>query len=223
MVLPEKSQFMQSASQALEELYDVLADLPSVSLSEFDPSRTVLLLVDLVKGFLSEGPLSDPAIQEIARPVRNLTEVCRDAGIAAAAFVDCHCSDAAEFSAFPPHCIEGTPEAELIPELAGLSLPCYPKNSTNGFFCPDFQRDLIQHPQVRTFLVVGDCTDICVMQFCLTLKTYFNQKNQESRVVVPMEAVDTFHAPGHHRDYMNTAALKFLLGAGIEVVSEIDL
>ena len=47
------------------------------------------------------------------------------------------------------------------------------KNSTNGFFA----MDIADYAYLDNFIVVGCCTDICVYQFVLALKTYFNQNN----------------------------------------------
>ena len=73
----------------------------------------------------------------------------------------------------------------------------------------------------RAFIVCGVCTDICVMQFCLTLKTLCNQANRPMEVLVPVNAVETYDAPGHNADECNAAALQFMQQAGIMLTSEI--
>ena len=52
--------------------------------------------------------------------------------------------------------------------------------------------------------MVGDCTDICILQFTTTLKAYFNMKNQNRRVIVPIDGVDTYDADEHDGDILHT-------------------
>ncbi|CAA7603210.1 Hypothetical protein DEACI_4033 [Acididesulfobacillus acetoxydans] len=59
------------------------------------------------------------------------------------------------------------------------------------------------------------------MQFCLTLKAYFNRPDITSRIVVPLKAVDTFDSDLHHGDLTHTMALYFMALNGIEVVEGI--
>lgn len=81
--------------------------------------------------------------------------------------------------------------------------------------------ELVRKPKVNTFIVAGDCTDICVMQFCLTLKTWFTAQNRTSEIIVPLNCVETYDSPGHNADFMNIAAYKIMKDSGIKFVSEI--
>jgi nicotinamidase-related amidase len=80
---------------------------------------------------------------------------------------------------YPAHCEEGTGEELLVEELRWLeneiTATVYTKNCLNGFIAAYDQRgknrfvDWINENQIEAVIVVGICTDICVMQFVLTL------------------------------------------------------
>lgn len=95
------------------------------------------------------------------------------------------------------------------------------KNYTNGLLEPEFQRWLKSNHQITTFIVVGVCTDICILQFCLSLKAQLNRINEHSRIIVPMNAVDTFDSDSHDADLMDVFALYNMRLNGIEVVEKI--
>lgn len=223
MNFPEKQEFLTQAGQEMAEWYDRFQRVPSISLDQLDPRRSCLIVVDVINGFVKFGPLSDPSISEIIPPIRDLMQAFQSRSMPVAAFQDCHAPDAAEFSVFPPHCVRGTDETELVSELDGISCVRLPKNSTNGFLERNFQELLTRNPQMNTFLVVGDCTDICVLQFCLTLTAALNVSNKKASVIVPVNAVDTFGAPGHNKHVMNLAALQLMASAGVQIVSEVRL
>ena len=68
-------------------------------------------------------------------------------------------------------------------------------------------------------MVTGCCTDICVMQFVLTLKAAWNQADRPVEIIVPRQLVETYDAPGHSGELMGGAALVSMLGNGVRVVN----
>lgn len=218
--------FTENYSERLTDetakLINTINELPSAELSAFDKNTTMAVFVDIINGFINEGTMSDLRIKDIIEPNARLLEKCVQAGITTAAFADCHKEDAAEFKSFPPHCIENTSESEIVSELKEIGgYTLFPKNSTNGFHEEAFKEFLAEHSQTENFIVTGDCTDICVLQFCLALKTYFTQKNKNVRIVIPVNCVETYDAPFHSSDFANLAAFKLLSDSGIEFVKEI--
>ncbi len=204
------------------ELINEINGLPTMSLSDFAPEKTAMIVVDVVNGFIREGAMASPLVEDIIPEVAKLMDKCNKAEIPVVAFADCHKEDCSEFASFPPHCIENTSESELVDELkkvGGYFL--MKKNSTNGFHEKIFKQCLIQNPTTNTFIVVGDCTDICVMQFCLTLKTWYTQQNRNIDIYIPVNAVETYDAPGHDADFMNIAAYKLMKDSGVKFVKEI--
>ena len=80
-----------------------------------------------------------------------------------------------------------------------------------------------EHPEITCFLVVGCCTDICIQQFALTLKTEFNRTNRSSRVVVPVSMTATYDAPGHPVALIELASYLNMQTSGVEIVSDIGI
>ncbi|MDE7278127.1 MAG: cysteine hydrolase [Oscillospiraceae bacterium] len=203
-------------------LISEIKELSPMDFSELVPEKTALIVVDVINGFIREGAMSSSIIEGIVPNVVKLMEKFKDAGIPVAAFADCHSENCAEFASFPQHCLSGTSESELVDELkevGGYFL--IKKNSTNGFHEKDFMHELVRNPKINTFVVVGDCTDICVMQLCLTLKTWFTAQDRTSEIIVPMNCVETYDSPDHNADFMNIAAYKLMKDSGIKFVSEI--
>lgn len=203
-------------------LISEIKELSPMDFSELVPEKTALIVVDVINGFIREGAMSSPIIEGIVPNVAKLMERFKDAEIPIAALADCHSENCAEFASFPKHCIDGTSESELVDELkeaGGYFL--IKKNSTNGFHEKDFMHELVRNPKINTFVVVGDCTDICVMQLCLTLKTWFTAQDRTSEIIVPLNCVETYDSPDHNADFMNIAAYKLMKDSGIKFVSEI--
>ncbi|MBQ1302306.1 MAG: isochorismatase family protein, partial [Firmicutes bacterium] len=98
-----------------------------------------------------------------------------------------------------------------------------PKSSTNGFLEEAFQQWLADHPGITDFVVAGVCTDICVMQFCLTAKAWFNKNGIKSRIILPLNVVETYEKGGHQITLTNTMAVYFMEESGAEVYYEINL
>ena len=83
-----------------------------------------VLVLDMVRGFLEEGyPLYCGArARRIIPCVQGLLEQELAQGSKVFFLCDHHAADDAEFKMFPPHCIEGTAEAE-VPSIFPLSKP----------------------------------------------------------------------------------------------------
>ncbi len=204
-------------------LISEIRGLPPMDVSELIPEKTALIIVDLVNGFVRKGAMASPLIESIIPVTARLAEKCKKLGIPVAALADCHKEDCAEFGSFPVHCLENTFESELVEELRDCGYYLIKKNSTNGFHEKEFMHALVSNPTVTTFVIVGDCTDICVMQLCLTMKTWFTRQNRQSEIIVPVNCVETYDAPGHNADFMNIAAYKIMKDSGIKFVSEIKI
>lgn len=212
---------VDTAKKAAENILAEMESLPSINMSEIPAEGTAMVIVDAVNGFIREGAMSSPRIERIVPNIVSLMKKCKEKNIPIAAFADCHGEDCAEFASFPPHCIKGTSESEIVDEIkAEGGYKLIEKNSTNGFHEKAF-RDCLESCGKSRFIVTGDCTDICVLQFCLSLKTFFTQKNLQSEIIIPLNCVETYDAPYHDAVFMNAAAYKILKDSGIKFVSEI--
>lgn len=220
MALPEvRRESWQDAYRAIRREQD---RLPSLSLRSLDPGRTALIIVDMINGFVKHGALASPRVKAIQPGITSLQRRCGGLGIFRLAFCDCHGPESPEFRSFPAHCLRGTAESALTDEirLAGVDL-VIEKNSTNGFLEPAFQTWLAEHPQTDTFLVVGDCTDLCVMHFAISLKAGFNRDNRWCRVIVPFRLVETYELGVHDPGLANTMALYQMSLAGVELAADV--
>ncbi len=218
---------------ALQAWRETLAALPVQEAAGLRDGKTALVIVDMVNGFLTEGPLSSPRSASVLPACEDLLRVGLGWGHAPVMFADRHDPDCIEFQSFPPHCIRGTSEAEIARSLREIGSDLNPrrnwdttaivieKNSTNGAITPEFQKWLADNADVTRIVVCGVCTDICVMQFCLTLKTLCNQADRPMEVMVPVNAVETYDALGHNADLCGSVALQLMAQAGITLVKEI--
>lgn len=181
-----------------------------------------LVIIDMVNGFMVEGPMADASIRNIIGNIIELIKCFKQSDSPILAFLDRHPGDAKEFSAYPAHCIAGTSESEWVDELKPYSndVTFIEKNSVNGFLSPMFQEWLKLNGNFREYVITGCVTDICVLQFASTLQAYIHQNNLDSVVSVVENAVDTFDAPDHPKKDFHEFALTLMRQYGINVVEE---
>ncbi len=188
-----------------------------------------LVIVDAGVGFTREGNLADPThmvpmVQAIDATWRELDGLI-GSRLHTLAFLDTHEPDIPE-PPYPPHCIKGTGEEEMDPDLAWLldtpQVTIVRKDCINGFvgaidrktgvnaFC-----EWVKDNGIETLLVCGDCTDICVSDFVVSalsarnhgLLTAADPDQSRAayveaitglRIAVLANACETFDAPGFH-------------------------
>ncbi len=154
----------------------------------------VVLVVDMVRGFLEPGHnlyCGDDA-RKIIPNVRELLERERQVGSAVLFISDHHDPDDLEFQMFPVHCVKGTEEPDVVPELAGFltGSNVVPKNRYSGFYDTDLAERL-ERLKPDKLVICGVCTDICV------LHTTADARNRDYPVEVPADCVASFD-PGAH-------------------------
>jgi nicotinamidase-related amidase len=213
-------------------------DLARIIEEAGSPDRVAIMAVDVTIGFCAEGALASERVAGIVGPIVQLFERAHELGVRH--FVlpqDTHSEDAVEFGSFPPHCVAGTPEAETMPELLGLPFSdlftIIEKDSVSVAIGTGKENWLAAHPEVTTFLVVGDCTDFCTYQLAMHLRLRANAfKMRDARVILPIDGVDTFHIPvevaeelcimPHDGDLFHLLFLFNMAQNGIEVVAKVD-
>ena len=223
MKLIDKNEFLNKSTQTLKEILDMLEKLPELQLEDFKGSQTAFLIVDMINGFAREGALKSPRVEALIPEITELSRACDKRGIVKLAFADCHTEESPEFESYPVHCMAATSEGEIVSEIkevGGYTL--IPKNSTNGFLEEAFQKWLKENKEINTFIITGDCTDICVQQFATTIKTWFNRQNIKARIIVPMTVVETYNLGTHNADLMNVMALYNMMINGVEIVRTIE-
>lgn len=158
--------------------------MPVVLASHRVTAQSGLVIVDEVNGFatVGAGPLAPAApndqVDRMVRETDRLARSFRARDLAVAAFLDTHEPGKPE-PPYPPHCERGTGQEELVPALAWLAedpgVKLIRKDCINGFvgaMDPVSGRnrivDWVNENSLSDVVVVGICTDICVMDFVLT-------------------------------------------------------
>ncbi len=152
----------------------------------------VLIVVDMLRGFLEPGRAlycGDNA-RKIIPHVQRLIEAEQARGSRIIFLADTHDPDDLEFRMFPPHCIRGTEEAQVIPELRQYATEVIPKRRYSGFYETDLEQRL-KRASPQKVIICGVCTDICVMH------TAADARNRDYPVEVPINCVATFDADAH--------------------------
>ena len=220
-----RRRFLKESEGPLGAIYDKLASLPPLDLSALNPKTTALLVVDMINGFVKAGALASPHVLAINDAVAALVKACGAAGIRMVALCDSHPEDSPEFASFPAHCVAGSAESEVTDEIkaaaeANGGITRIEKGSTNGMLESQFKM-WVDFSGCDTFIIVGDCTDLCVLQLATSLKAWFNTNKKPCRVVVPAELVATYDLGEHTAPLQNRFALYNMSLNGIELVKNI--
>jgi nicotinamidase/pyrazinamidase len=180
----------------------------------FDEMGRVLLTVDTQEGFTRKGNLASDTCTAALPRISRIVEEEQAAGTPVIFTKDSHRESDPEFEIFPPHCIVGTPEHDLVEELrefepeAAAVVQKTRYSAFHGTKLDAILRDLAPD-EVH---VIGLCTDICV------LHTTADLRNRDYRVIVHREGVETFNTPGHDNEETNRWALSHIdniLGAKV--------
>ncbi|KAH7520446.1 hypothetical protein FEM48_Zijuj08G0144800 [Ziziphus jujuba var. spinosa] len=211
---------------------------------------TGLVIVDVVNGFCTVGAGNlaprqpDEQISTMVEETVKLARAFCEKKWPVFAFLDSHHPDIPEHP-YPPHCIAGTEEAKLVPALQWLenepnaTLRCkdcidgylgsIEKDGSNVFV------DWVKNNQIKAIVVVGICTDVCVLDFACSALSARNR-----RILTPLEDVivysggcATFDIPvevartannviSHPQNLMHHIGLYMAQGRGAKVVSEVS-
>ncbi len=206
---------------------DLKADFPIEARSVTVGMKAGLVIIDEIVGFaaLYGGAMApkepNAQIQQMVSETDRLARAFLQQNRPVFVFKDCHLPGSNE-PPYPPHCEKGSGEEELVPELRWLNnadhVTHFDKDCINGYIGairPDgtnaFAQWVNQH-RLEQIFVVGVCTDICVMDFVLTLLSARNHGQiNASDIVVYDKACATYdlqpsaqmkighpQAPAHH-------------------------
>ncbi|PIN18650.1 Pyrazinamidase/nicotinamidase PNC1 [Handroanthus impetiginosus] len=220
----------------------------SVLISE--DAKAGLVLVDIINGFCKVGAGSlaprepNRQIDEMIEESAKVAKVFCDKKWPVLAFLDSHHPGKLEHP-YPPHCITGTDESKLVSELSWIEeepnvtirrKDCYDgflgsiqEDGSNAFV------DWVKNNKIQLLLVVGICTDICVLDFvCSTISA----KNRGflgplEDVVVYSKACATFDFPlsvareskdllAHPQELMHHVGLYMAKGRGAKIAREVS-
>ena len=212
------------ATEHAELLSEWLETLPDLEVSSLEPTRTALVSVDVIEGFTQAGALASPRVGAIVPNVAALVTRLGDLGVPASqlAFVqDTHPQNAEEFTAYPPHCVEGTAEADAAQALQDLpnwaQYGHFEKNSIASHTSEGFN-NWLEAQNVDTIIAVGDVTDMCLYTLALHLQVRTFARGLGQRIIVLESCAQTWDAPDHPGDLYHLLFLYQLARNGVEVV-----
>jgi nicotinamidase-related amidase len=201
------------ARPSTEVLSDLAEHLPVALEAFWIAGRVGLVIVDEVNGFATVGagnlapPTPNEQVAGMVVETDTLAKAFAERGLPIAAFLDTHEPGKPE-PPYPPHCEAGTGEEDLVPELAWLETcpqaTLIRKDCINGFVGSIDTKtganrivDWVNQNGVETVLVVGICTDICVMDFVLTFLSARNHGLMPSLtdIVVYEQGCSTYDLP----------------------------
>ena len=180
----------------------------------------LLVVVDVINGFIVEGNMKDSYIAHIIPGIETLVkEYIKDPKGEVFYVRDSHTNKSLEFKKFPLHCLNGTTESEMVDQLVKYqdSVRNYFKNSTSAIFAKGLISDVDEMINLKEVVVVGCCSDICVLNFALPLINYFDENDKDVSVVVREDLIETYDASYHNRDEYNSMAIKLLKQAGVKI------
>ena len=160
--------------------------------------KGMLIVVDMVNGFVREGVLHDEAISEVIPRQIELIKEAKARGDLVVFIKDTHDEDAVEFKRFggTKHCVRGTSEANLVDELLMFENDedtiSIEKNSTSYMEAPEFRNLIAGLTNLKRVDVVGCCTDICDFNGTMGLANYLDQHNRNVELRVHTDAVATY-------------------------------
>ncbi|QJG66800.1 cysteine hydrolase family protein [Mycoplasma phocoenae] len=173
----------------------------------------ITIVIDMQNGFAKEGNMYSSQVAQIIPTVKEILENSKHKLFV----LDSHHTGDLEMNLYPEHCIAGTWEADVVDELAEYlnqeNTYSVTKNITNAFF--DIPGDLWEKYEIFEF--VGCCTDICVLQLLLTVKSYFNKREVTKPLIVYSNATATYDDENHNAEEFKKYALAIMEQSGIEV------
>ena len=182
--------------------------------------ENLVVVIDMVNGFVKEGALAAPSIQKIIPRIKEILEENEKDEKGLNVIVrDTHPKDAIEFKTFGAHCVEGTDEVELVDELKPFEEKAvdFPKNSTNFMLADGVIPFLENCYKLKRIAFVGCLSEVCVKNAAITARNYFDQVNRDVEVGVYADAIDTFNAPGHVAEEVTERALADMEANGVKV------
>ena len=186
--------------------------------------KGMLIVVDMVNGFVREGVLHDEKIADVIPRQIELIKDAKSRGDLIVFIKDTHDENALEFKRFggTKHCVRGTSEANLVDELLPFENDedtiSIEKNSTSFMEAPEFRNLIAELYNIERVDVVGCCTDICDFNGTMGLANYFDQTNRNVELNVHTDAVATY-AQEARKNYVDAAYL-LMEQQGIQLVKK---
>jgi nicotinamidase-related amidase len=188
---------------------------------EINEIQEAVFLIDMNVGFCEKGNLADPSIKAIVPNIIPIIDAIIRKGEGFFVVNDAHNENSVELKRYAGHC-QNEEESRTIKELAiyeEYANRTFYKNSTCALFAPGMMDMLMEMVNLKRVVIVGCCTDICIQNFAIALRNFFDELNMDVEIIVPKNAVETFHIPEvHDRKVNNERAYTVMENTGITLV-----
>ena len=166
--------------------------------------KIMLVVIDLVRGFIKEGALAAPEMERVVPNVAKLVEQAHNAKQKVVLVRAWHSAKSEEFLKWPKHCVAGSNECLFVPEIEPYQrfATVINKDAINAFTNDKFPA-LFKNNVYDEIVVTGVLTEICVFQTCVSLISMLKSTGAKTKLIVPKNAVDTFNKPGHSANLVN--------------------
>jgi nicotinamidase-related amidase len=245
---------MNIATPTVSPLVRQLSEAIPLNLTEatLGSAKVGLVIVDEVNGFATVGagylapPSPNAQVSRMVDETNRLARTFTDSTRPILAFLDTHVPGKAE-PPYPPHCEAGTGQENLVPQLEWLEKDPHTtlvrKDCINGFvgaITADGRNrvvDWVNAQQLADLLVVGICTDICVMDFVLTMLSARNHGMMPclKEILVYDSGCSTYDLPrataeklglpssaAHPQDVAHYMGLYFMASRGAKLVDRVS-
>lgn len=199
--------------ESIGKMHQNIKAQDAFDLKAFRPADTLIVLVDVINGFIDQGVYSNPLAASILDRISSLVQ----SDLPCIALSDAHTESSIEFESHPVHGLKSSTESNLNQQIVDDVDIIFEKDSINGFFAEGFKSYFDDHKEIKHVIVVGLVTDICVLNFCLTLKAYCNQMKRPLDIHLPIDGVETFDLPGHSATLMNLVSSSMMMANGIKL------
>lgn len=192
---------------------------------EINQINEAVFLIDMNVGFCEEGALADPTIKRIVPSIISIIRMTLEKGEGFFVVNDKHTKESTELKRYAGHC-NNEIESRTIKELGiyeEYANKIFYKNSTCALFAPGMMDMLMEMTDLKRVIIVGCCTDICIQNFAIALRNFFDELNMDIEIIVPKNAVETFDIPHiHDRKENNERAYTVMENTGIKLVKTIE-
>lgn len=174
--------------------------------------KDLVVVIDMINGFCYEGVFASENVAKLVPKMKEFLEKQISNQIEIIHYIDNHPEDAQEFASYPAHCIKGSSETQVIPDLDFKEIEHIYKNSTNGFMA---KNPFVYH---KNLYIIGVVSDICIFEFALSAQKYKEEFNLPYKVNVIRDLVTTFDGENHNADEVNDLFLNLLQSRGVTIL-----
>lgn len=188
--------------------------------------KKALYIIDMNNGFVNFGAMANQKYNDLVPEQLKMIEKFQKENGKINFILEGHNENSLEFNSYPKHCVYGTEEAELIPELLEKSKEIeseiFYKNCINGMLNRKLQDQITEMENLKEVVIEGVCADLCVMDFSRTYARFLDEINKDVKIFVVKNAIDTFDSPEHNRNEWLEISYKVMAQAGIIVVENLE-